>query len=104
MGMKILLPLAVVLVTLLSSPTTLASERMRGYPNFGTVSELKADLVGKTKAEIKALFGRAPDQTAGPDMWEYKGFYRDPDAETTMGMISIAFNDDGAVAKIYFFE
>ena len=66
-----------------------------------STSEIEYVLKGKTKAEVKAYFGRPPDKATNFS-WDYNGTYVDKDAEKVFSNCIVAFADD-KVRVITFF-
>ena len=88
--MKTLIKVALLFITtflILSQITAIAAPA----DNMST-SQIKSALEGKTKAEVKAFFGRPPDKASGDIMWTYMGQFRDLDAEKTFAQCSMDFN------------
>ncbi len=67
-----------------------------------STADIKSELTGKTKAEVKAYFGRPPDQATGESMWRYKGQFIDTDAEKTFPMAVVTFGQDDKVMLVMF--
>ena len=58
-------------------------------------NQIKKDLKGKSKAEVKAYFGRKPVQVVG-EQWIFDGKFYDPDAEKQMTKCTMLFVNDQA--------
>lgn len=58
--------------------------------------EVRDALMGKSKTEVKAYFGRPPDRAPTPDFWYYVQDFYDRDSEKTMKMCVIQFNNEKA--------
>lgn len=69
-----------------------------------STSELKKELVGKTKSEVKEYFGRKPYKVVA-DVWTYKPnhfSWLDPDAEVGMNQVQLYFGYDDKVSDVSF--
>lgn len=58
------------------------------------LDEFRKSVIGKTKAEVKALYG-PPDDTQGTTDWGYFNLVIHPDNGKPLRYVWIAFDDDG---------
>lgn len=63
---------------------------------------LEKSLKGKTKAEVKALMERKPDEAGNPAVWTYRGSWTDLDSEQEFNRVDISFGTGDKALLIYF--
>jgi hypothetical protein len=60
-----------------------------------SISEVQKDLRGRSKADVKQYFGRAPDVVEDSDLWEYKQDFADEDSGKVFRTARISFWPEG---------
>ena len=68
-----------------------------------TRDELRQQLAGKTRDEVRGVLGRPIDEDAGPDHhWDYRNASRDPAIGRPDLMVHVHFGPDGRVSEVDF--
>lgn len=57
-----------------------------------TIQEVKAELVGQSRAEVKSYFGREPDEVHGQTSFVYLGNFSDPVDESYYTAAVVVFS------------
>ena len=79
-----------VLLAVISPSQAVASDKSIGL----NTTELRSALMGKTKSEVKAFFGRNPDEARGTSLWGYNVSAMDPDSEKLNVACVVSFQED----------